>query len=454
MNEKLRNARHDRRWSLDEAADKVKVSRTTYVRWEQGTQRPHGSSLNMVCEAFKMTPEQLGFRSFATVAVNKLQLAPLQTSEPVSGAASVNVLNFGVLALLLAQQQNGWTLNELEEEVMQEIKRQNTSTGPKITRKQMLSFLIGMPLGVAGLFQSDNNLDTSLTEEMLPIYSTAIPACWRSYFTDGNPAEIGKVLPSYVSQLIPLAQKSSKSQKLAAGLVSQIYQLSSMLVLQKEDFRTSLEHCNDAFLYAKIADDPNLQAASLIRKVNTLYYRKRFSQISQTLQEVGQYVNLVSPLLQGRIYSELASDVALKKQEQEALRYMGLARDLFPDQPEDDPGFLYTHTTHYILQLNEALAYRDLDQPKNAWIAIEKAEAYVPDTLSTRRIELVTHQAMIATILGDLEMSCSKLESAIHACQAINSDLWLSDARDIYEKMVLKWPREQKVKRLDMLFHT
>lgn len=61
MNEKLRKARNDRHWSVERAAEKVGVSRTTYLRWEHGEQFPHGYSIAQACDAFNMSAEQLGF---------------------------------------------------------------------------------------------------------------------------------------------------------------------------------------------------------------------------------------------------------------------------------------------------------------------------------------------------------------------------------------------------------
>src|SRR6266851_2396138 len=61
MNEKLRQARHDRHWSVDYAAKRIGVGRTTYLRWEQGTQIPHDSTLMLACKAFNLSPEKLGF---------------------------------------------------------------------------------------------------------------------------------------------------------------------------------------------------------------------------------------------------------------------------------------------------------------------------------------------------------------------------------------------------------
>src|SRR5216683_863390 len=60
QNQKLRKARLQKRWSIEKAAEKVGVSWHTYSRWEHGTQRPHPTTLDMLCDAFGMSPEELG----------------------------------------------------------------------------------------------------------------------------------------------------------------------------------------------------------------------------------------------------------------------------------------------------------------------------------------------------------------------------------------------------------
>lgn len=61
LNHKLRQARLRRYWTMKQAAVRIGVSFQTYIRWELGTQVPHLSSLELLCEAFNMTPEELGF---------------------------------------------------------------------------------------------------------------------------------------------------------------------------------------------------------------------------------------------------------------------------------------------------------------------------------------------------------------------------------------------------------
>ena len=61
LNQKLRKARKQKRWSIEKAAEKVGVSWLTYSRWEHGTQNPHPTTLDMLCDAFGLSPEELGF---------------------------------------------------------------------------------------------------------------------------------------------------------------------------------------------------------------------------------------------------------------------------------------------------------------------------------------------------------------------------------------------------------
>src|SRR5437879_3394410 len=60
-NEKLEAARLQRRWSVEVASARVGVSVNTFNRWERGLQIPQLDTLDRLCNAFNMTPEELGF---------------------------------------------------------------------------------------------------------------------------------------------------------------------------------------------------------------------------------------------------------------------------------------------------------------------------------------------------------------------------------------------------------
>ncbi len=57
--QKLRQARLQRFWTIEQAAKQLDVTVQTYIRWEKGTVQPHPGSLKRLCEIFQLTPEQL-----------------------------------------------------------------------------------------------------------------------------------------------------------------------------------------------------------------------------------------------------------------------------------------------------------------------------------------------------------------------------------------------------------
>lgn len=60
-NTALRQARLSKLWTIEQAAERVGVSKSTYLRWENSVQLPHLSSLARLCDVFNTTPEQLGY---------------------------------------------------------------------------------------------------------------------------------------------------------------------------------------------------------------------------------------------------------------------------------------------------------------------------------------------------------------------------------------------------------
>lgn len=77
VNTRLRGARLKRRWPIKTAASHADVSETTYLRWEQGIQNPHLVNLQALCNAFDLSPEQLGYGNLVTDG----EITPEQTVE-------------------------------------------------------------------------------------------------------------------------------------------------------------------------------------------------------------------------------------------------------------------------------------------------------------------------------------------------------------------------------------
>jgi transcriptional regulator with XRE-family HTH domain len=72
INFRLRRARVRQLWTIKQAAARVGVSPQTYIRWELGTQLPHLSSLDLLCQAFRARPEDLGFGELVNVKEDRV----------------------------------------------------------------------------------------------------------------------------------------------------------------------------------------------------------------------------------------------------------------------------------------------------------------------------------------------------------------------------------------------
>jgi tetratricopeptide (TPR) repeat protein len=356
------------------------------------------------------------------------------------------IFQLGIASLKLEWRVSGGTLEELLARVTHELRTGDMTS--ILSRRDLLGALIGFPLALNGLAR-DGQAPTLPAEELLPLYMPVIPACWKLHY-EGELTLVERAVSSYIAQLTPLAQQASKHQKTAASLLAQAHQLASCLVLEHEDFGSSLAHCKEALHYGQQAEDPNLQLGAYIRKGITLYYRKREKQFLQNYQEAREAVPIekASPLVQGRVYSGLADGLSMFGQTQEALRYNGLAHDTFPDAPTDDPSFLFLPASQMDLHINSMLIHLRLGNLKEALGAITQAAMFVPETALSNQAEILNHRAQVARAMNGLEECCDCLEQAIGLGRSFGSELYASEARAIIEQLPEPWQREPKVKNV------
>lgn len=451
-NKKLIAARKRKSLTQEDLAEMVGVVPVTISRWENNEQWPRAYALKKLCQVLDVSPEELGFLSGGSLEIetSTTSRGPAQ-SKPSLIAPTTDILDIAIMGLILAQEQHHWTLDELRSRVEQKIEALDTmDQHPQkdVSRREALTFLAGLPLAMWGLTKIDTTLSPLIPEDILPLYSASIPACWNLFFS-GQLTEVERAMPAYLSHLTPLAEHPSAQQKDAASLASQAHQLAALFSKDvHEDSGASLAYCKQALHYGQIAQDQNLIAASFIREVDTLYCRKRYPQIFQILQQAESCTPEASPLMRGRIYCHLGNEYARYGQEQEALRYMGLAYETFPDHPKNDPGFPYTHTDHYILHLNKMALYLRLNQPQEAWKAITEASTFVSDDVSPRRAELLSETVTASIALDDLDQSCFYFEKLATLGAKLKANLFISEAQTSYQEMQLKWPHETRVKAL------
>lgn len=316
----------------------------------------------------------------------------------------------------------------------------------QMPRRDMLRFLMSLPVAFTGLAPGEH-LPSSSIEEVLPLFVSGVPACWKLYF-DGGMTDVERVLPGYLSQLATLASQASSHQKLSAGYASQAHQLAYLIAIQHQNFRVAQTHATQAFHFAEIADDPHMQLASLIRQGNLSFTLRRPLQTLQKYQDAVRHVQNASPLLAGQAYVGLAEAQARLGMRQEALRFNGLAQEVFPEHPEQDLHFAYTHFNDFTRVNFEGLMYLHLEQPKEAWSAFAQIDTSVPASLVPQRAELLSRQALTSVVLGDLDQSCAYVELAATAASKIGSDLRFNEVCETYLLMQNKWKHEPRVKSL------
>jgi tetratricopeptide (TPR) repeat protein len=450
-------------YSIQELSQRTGISRRSLTDYLGGSRAVPRVNLKKIARVLRCSIHELVLEPDLVPRDQRLVLqqrrrpsapAPL---EALPGA--LDVFEIGVVAFALACQQQLWTAEELRARFAEaqrrilEMAQQHTEEEP-LTRRQALTLLAGLPVALMGVSLPGKTMPL-FGEELLPLCATSIPACWELYF-DGGHAEVERILPTYLAKLPTLAKLSSPHQEQAANFASQAYQLACQIAGEQEDFGAAAAHSQQALLYAQQAGDSNLQVAALIRKAG-VYFRRKYPfyslQAHQTYQEALPLLKDASPLLGGRVYVGLAEIHAKLGQEQEALRYMGLARDIYPAHPEEDAAFPYTGHSHFSLYLyGEGLTYLNLGQIKEARNALERLETMIPETVTVRRVELLVRQAAVAVAANDLDQSFHYTRDAAESSKKLNTRLFYSQAFDIYQGMPTAWSHERPVKALADVF--
>jgi transcriptional regulator with XRE-family HTH domain len=77
----LRQARFDRCWTIEEAAEAIGVSYESFYRWEHSLQRPRFYGLRHLQQIFGRSAEELGFDNLVTLKVVSGDQALLEGSD-------------------------------------------------------------------------------------------------------------------------------------------------------------------------------------------------------------------------------------------------------------------------------------------------------------------------------------------------------------------------------------
>ena len=286
------------------------------------------------------------------------------------------------------------------------------------------------------------------------VLSRGIAAC-QDLFFGGHPHEVEAILPLYCHHTKLLARQPSPFQKNAARLASQAHLLACELLADRENFGAAEQAGKQAFIYGEIADDTNLQVASLIGLGNIGFHRKLSQMALRAYQKAISLLDKATPLLRGRTYAGIAEVYAMRGQFQESMRAMGLAYEHFPLKPEEDPAYPYLRASRYSLYVfGDAQSRLFLGQPKEAEKALiaMQQETNDPETEPITRLDMLYYQAEIQIQQRDLAQSAALLAEAAKLAKELGSRLYFNKLIESYNKLSTKWPREKRVAELEEWF--
>lgn len=324
------------------------------------------------------------------------------------------------------------------------------------SRRQALLSLAALPVAlvVGDHAISDTTGTTAATQLFLSRSAASITACWHLLKGADMPT-VDQMLSGYLITLEGIARQRSNYQSAAARLASQAHRISGIIALHRNQLKLREAHCKKALHYATIASDTSGQASAIISLASTYYYTSEPARATVIYERALELNSQMPPLQRSRVRAELSVVYGQLGREQESMRSSGMAEELYPDNPEQDPSFLYAEFTPASLTLERGLAFAALaekfpgrnyeDKAAEMFGRLNRITAAVPERI---RFEIINHQAATAVLRNDLEAFQSYIGEAIEGATLLASKQRMRELQAALHKAVEVWPGEPKVRAL------
>lgn len=456
-NDLLRRQRQLRGWSLDRLAEEIRkrgggADATQIGKWERGIIKPRPYYQEMLIEIYGIAADGLGFieryeeEKAQESTRDIVDIAPQSSLSTSSFTVITEEQARGLLSMLgeISMGDLDNTRRELAKQLVLILGAAFTAPGTiaNLEPWQRLSHAVSKP----------HDIDLATLEH----FARVTEGCW--HITNGSQmAVIEQVLPTFLPKLVALTHQPSRHLPTVSGLTTQGYLLAGLVALDQFNLQEMEAHCQLAVQYgqqySELSHDYNLLAAALKQQATMFLIAKKPSQALAVYEKTLPFIKQVSPLLRSRTYSGLAGACARCGREQEALYYLGKAKEIFPDRFEEDPSFLYADSGLSVLHMYEGLTYLDLDQPEPAWNTFTKVidgESLQPQITigELTHLEFINLLAKTTVAAHDQERSRAYVGAAVNRSNALHSQWGRSEAWDIYQTMRMVWPGDTKVKTL------
>lgn len=325
-----------------------------------------------------------------------------------------------------------------------------------LSRRQALMTLAALPAALItpSTVAAGNPSPAAAAELFLARCAAGLAACWH-LLRGSDLAAVQQTLSAYVLPLDALARQESKHQAVAARLATQAHRICGIIALHDKSVALSMQHCARALRCAATAGDAGSHGAALISLASRYFYASSPPQAASLYEQASGLGAQLPQLLRSRVQAELAVVYGQLGREQDAIRCAGLAEDLYPGHPEDDPSFLYAEFTPASLVLEQGLAYLTLaerfpgrgyqDTAADVFARISQPALQAPERI---RFEVVNHQAATALLLNDLDAFETFMTSGLEGVAILGSRQRLKEMKATWHEATTRWPGERRLKAL------
>lgn len=434
FNYKLRAARMRKSWSMAKASEKVRVDRVTYSRWERGEQTPHPSTLDLLCQAFGMSQEELGFP--LTISLEE----PNQDAEQQIVRLTSDQL--AILKVVL----EGTDMTLFDPSKRETLRHVAMALGATVAHPQ--SLIDPEPWERLALAQTR---PSALDNTALERFEHLIGEGWK--LSDINQLEAAEgIVSSFLPQILAIPPRDTNER--IAFIASQGLHLQSTIVHHRLQIGEKLRMCQRSVEYARQANDANTLVAALNELAVAYQFDGQTEMCLHNLQEALFYNPQASPLVQARIYSHYAAIVGNGRR-REAEFYLGLAHEVFPDDPTLDPGYELSDSNVFILALNTGEVRLGMGQVSSAYEGYELYRHHPSGTnISERyRLEIGNGLSQTAILAGDQERYAMLLEDVLVGSYALGSKKRFDEALRIFHRLPRSWHTDRRIKDIAEKYH-
>lgn len=443
---KLIQARARKYWTQEQAAGFIGVDVGTYRKWERGIVIPRSSSIQQLCDAFKMGAEELGLDRGLTEIPSLSRYDALISNNL---ALRLQALGFQSQSFMVVQSQITTILKEYDT-------MNRGDNDYQITRRQALLCLAGLPF-IASLRDTASALRNP--GEVITQCAASLTSCWilskSSYEEDLHQAF--DIASAFIPILKDIVRDATNYCKDAAILIAQCSLLKTVLGWHFEGLKAASIYAQDAVIYAKRADNVSLQATGLDFLAWIYYYGRRIKQAENVSAEAFLLVNSsdtpsLFPLLCSRVYGTRA--LILAKSGKDSAAMLDRASNHFFRTPKDTSEFFYLDYDEASLMQSGGMArYHQgkQDEAMTSFKQIIEEKTLLPKVSLSERTKVETLNLMALSSLKqpdkDKQETLHYWEAAILGARAIQSEQFFNEAVCTYEIMSVLWSDDNYIKK-------